>query len=485
MGPQPDRTARAPPEPLGVSSGQAGAAGRGRAGNRSLRGGAGPAREEDRPGLSARRTAARLLGAVVDAHTPLDGLTDDEHGHPHYLALDGRDRALVRAILATALRFRNTIGALIATRLDRPLPANAHALSHILHVAAAQMLFLDVPDSAAVDLAVAQAKTDPRTARFANLVNAVLREIGRRKERALPAALAATKDAPDWFVERLEAAYGPEKAARILAMHRIEAPTDLTVKADPEGWAGKLGGIVLPNGSVRVARPAAPIRELLGYADGAWWVQDFSASLPARLLGDVAGLRVADLCAAPGGKTAQLALAGARVTAVDLSRSRLNRLAANLARLRLEADIVQADVLTYEPGELFDALLLDAPCSSTGTVRRHPDVPWTKSPADIEKLADLQRRLLNHAVGLVRPGGGIVFANCSLDPEEGEALVAALLSERKDVALEPLKHAEWPEIAPFIDANGMLRTTPADLDLGDPAISGCDGFFAARLRRTA
>jgi len=435
------------------------------------------------PGLPARRAAARLLAAIVDARTPLDALTDNEHGHPHYLALDGRDRALVRAILLSALRHRNTIAALIAARLERPLPPNAHALAHVLHVAAAQMLFLDVPDSAAVDLAVAQAKADPRTARFAGLVNAVLREIGRRKQRALPAVLERTVDAPGWFADLLATAYGKDKAARILAMHRLEAPIDLTVKSGPAEWAARLGGIALPNGSVRLARLPAPLPELPGFAEGQWWVQDFSASLPARLLGDVAGLRVADLCAAPGGKTAQLAAAGAKVTAVDASRNRLKRLAQNLERLQLSAEIVEADLLAWTPPEPFDAVLLDAPCSSTGTVRRHPDVPWTKTPEDIDRLAGLQRRLLERAVTLVRPGGRVVFSDCSLAPAEGETLAAAFLAGREDVVLEPLTQADGAALSPFIDAAGMLRTTPAGLDLGEPAISGCDGFFAMRLRR--
>ncbi len=439
----------------------------------------------DRPGLAARRTAARLLGAVIDAKTPLDGLTDNEHGHPQYMALEPRDRALVRAILATGLRHRNTIGALIEARLERPLPSNAHSLGHILHVGAAQMLFLDIPDSAAVDLAVEHARSDPRTSRFTSLVNAVLREIGRRKERALPAVLARTVDAPEWFAKRLETAYGPKKAAAILAMHRLEAPTDFSVKSDPPGWAERLGGIALPNGSVRVARPAASIPELPGFADGEWWVQDFAASLPAMLLGDVKGLRVLDLCAAPGGKTAQLASAGAKVTAVDLSKSRLRRLAANLDRLKFAAEIVEADVLAFQPTELFDAVLLDAPCSSTGTVRRHPDVPWTKSPEDIDRLAALQRRLLDHAIAMVKPGGRLVFSNCSLDPSEGEELVASLLAERDDVAINPVQPGEFAGIAPFVTPDGALRTTPAALDLGDPALSGCDGFYAIRLVRKA
>jgi 16S rRNA (cytosine967-C5)-methyltransferase len=434
-------------------------------------------------GLAARKAAARLLAAVIDARTPLDGLTDHENGHPQYKALDLRDRGLVRAILVTALRYRMTITGLLARRLEKPLPPNATALSHILHVAAAQILFLDIPDSAAVDLAVTHAKSDPRTVRFSGLVNGVLRTLARIKEAELPTTLAATDEAPKWFSDRLKAAYGNEKATQILAAHRHEAPVDFSVKADPEVWAERLGGIVLPTGMVRVEKLAGPVTELPGFADGAWWVQDAAASLPARLFGDVRGLRVADLCAAPGGKTAQLILAGAKVTAVDTSKNRLARLTQNLERLGLSADIVQADLLKYEPKELFDAVLLDAPCSSTGTVRRHPDVPWTKTAADVEKLADLQRRLLTRAVTLVKPGGRIVFSNCSLDPLEGEDLYRAFLAGTAEIANDPLQQGEIAGIDPFLTPQGTLRTTPADLDLGAPERSGLDGFFAARMRR--
>ena len=439
--------------------------------------------DEGVAGLAARQVAARLLGAVIDAKTPLDALTDAEHGHPQFRALSPRDRSLVKAILATALRYRITVGALIARRLDRPLPQNARSLEHILHVAAAQMLFLDVPDRAAVDMAVAHAKSDPRTVRFSGLVNAVLRALGRVKERALPAALAASDDAPDWFSRRLKSAYGEERAAAILAAHRAEPPIDFTVKSDAHGWAERFGGIVLPTGSVRVARLPGPVQDLPGFAEGEWWVQDAAAALPARLLGDVRGLAVADLCAAPGGKTAQLAAAGARVTAIDQSRSRLRRLTANLDRLKLAADIVEADLLTYVPPALFDAVLLDAPCSSTGTVRRHPDVPWTKGPADIAKLAGLQRRLLERAVGMVRPGGLVVFSNCSLDPEEGEALRAAFLSSDPGAVADPIRADELPGTAAFVTPEGTLRTTPADLVGENISLSGMDGFFAARFRR--
>jgi 16S rRNA (cytosine967-C5)-methyltransferase len=234
-----------------------------------------------------------------------------------------------------------------------------------------------------------------------------------------------------------------------------------------------------------VERLPAPVPELPGYGEGVWWIQDAAAALPTRLLGDVAGMRVADLCAAPGGKTAQLAVAGASVTAVDISASRLKRLAANLARLGLEAEIVTADLMKYEPARPFDAILLDAPCSSTGTVRRHPDVPWTKTQADIEKLAEVQFRLFGRALELARPGGRVVFSNCSLDPAEGEALLERFLAERTDIRLDPVLPGEVAGIGPFVTERGTLRTTPADLDLGTPALSGIDGFFAARLVRLA
>ena len=439
------------------------------------------ARPYFKPGLDARRTAARLLGAVIDARTPLDALTDGEHGHPQFLALTARDRALVRAILVSALRHRCTIETLIGERLQRPPPEKARALSHILHVGAAQILFLDAPDSAAVDLAVAQAKADPRTARFSGLINAVLRNLARSGSEALPRALASTRDAPAWFVERLESAYGHETANAILAAHRREPPTDFTVKSDPNGWAARLSGRVLPNGTVRVDRLPSPVAELPGYAEGEWWVQDAAASLPARLLGDVRGCAVADLCAAPGGKTAQLAQAGATVTAVDLSDSRLRRLKANLDRLGLAAQTFGADLLAWQPDRSFDAVLLDAPCSSTGTVRRHPDVPWTKKPEDIERLAELQGRLLERALTLLRPGGVLVFANCSLNPAEGEDLVGRLLAERPDVVLDPVRANELPGADHFITSEGYLRTTPAVPETAGQ-LGDVDGFFAARLR---
>lgn len=442
------------------------------------------AADTQKAGLAVRQTAAKILAAVVDKKTPLDGMLDPEHGHGQYLALDERDRGLVRAILRTALRFRGTIATLLRARMEKALPPNASALRHILHVAAAQILFLDIPDHAAVDIAVSQAKADPRTARFAALVNGVLRTLLRVKEAELPDTLARNLDAPGWFAQRLRSAYGTEKAEAILRMHRTEAPIDFSVKTDPEVWAERLGGIVLPTGSMRLESLSAAVPDLPGFAEGAWWVQDAAASLPVKLLGDLHGGQVADLCAAPGGKTAQLILAGAKVTAVDASRPRLKRLEKNLSRLGLSAKIVEADILRWQPEEDFDAVLLDVPCSSTGTVRRHPDIPWTKTPDDVATLAALQRRLLDKAAMLVKPGGRIVFSNCSLDPTEGENLFAAFLAETPGVQADPIRAGEVPGIDAFLTSEGTLRTTPADLRLERPEISGLDGFFAGRLVRT-
>ncbi len=439
--------------------------------------------KDARPGLAAREAAARLLAAVVDKKVSLDGLTDHANGNPAFLALERRDRELVRAILVTALRFRNTVEALINARLDRPLPDNARLLSHILHVAAAQILFLNIPDHAAVDLAVAHAGSDPRTRRFTGLVNAVLRKISGRKERALPAALAQTNDCPQWFHERLVGAYGAELAAAIVAMHRHEAAIDLTVKTAPDYWADTLGGRVMPNGSVRLGNSSDAIPGLPGFAEGQWWVQDAAAAMPVCLLGEISGKRVADLCAAPGGKTAQIALAGANVTAVDISANRLKKLRDNLTRLNLEAKIVVSAIADFEPEQTFDAVLLDAPCSSTGTIRRHPDIPWVKSARDIDNLAAVQTRLLTRAVSLAAPGGTIVFANCSLDPVEGEQLYEAFLANNPDVEHHPIAPNEIPGAAKMVTTLGTLRTTPADWPADDPKYAGLDGFFAARMRR--
>ena len=435
-----------------------------------------------KPGLPARAAAAKILAAVVDKKLPLDGALDHEHGNPAYKALGESDRALVRAILNTTLRHLPRIDAAIASLLETPLPEGARALHHVLAVGAAQILYLDVPDHSAVDLAVEQANQDPRNRRFAKLVNAILRRLGREKEQIL-AEIADIPPMPAWFIERLTKAYG-RKAALAVSESQLEpAAIDLTVKSDAVGWAERLNGVVLPTGGVRLAAFEGSIPSLAGFEDGEWWVQDAAASIPAKLFGDLTGKRVADLCAAPGGKTAQLILAGGRVTAIDQSENRLKRLRSNLERLGLEAETIAVDLTKFEPSERFDAILLDAPCSSTGTTRRHPDVLWTKGAEDIAKLAALQERLLRHAVTLLNPGGLLVFSNCSLDPQEGEEVVARVLEDVRGVERVPIDTGKWPGMRQAITPLGEFRTLPTMLDMPDGFAPGLDGFYAAVLRR--
>jgi 16S rRNA (cytosine967-C5)-methyltransferase len=432
------------------------------------------------PGLVARRVAAELLEAVLVRGRPLDEQLEGREARRGLAGLPERDRALVRRIVATVLRRLGTLRRLIGDRLSRGLPAEAPRVETALLIGAAQILFLDVPDHAAVDLSVRLVQADRRDARYAGLVNAMLRRIAR--ERYAVAALEPLDlDTPEWLLARWAQTFGTETAHAIALANRAEPPLDLTVKADPEHWAATLGGTVTATGTVRLTA-SGPVAALPGYDEGAWWVQDAAAALPARLFGDVSGRTVADLCAAPGGKTAQLALAGAAVTAIDRAESRMARFAENLGRLGLSATAVVAAAEEWQGGP-FDAVLVDAPCTATGTIRRHPDIPWRKAPADIVALAALQRRLLDNAITLARPGGTIVFCTCSLEPEEGEDIIRAALKEDPRIARKPLAVGEFPGLDGLISADGDLRTLPCQWPHPDPRLAGLDGFYAARLLR--
>jgi 16S rRNA (cytosine967-C5)-methyltransferase len=434
-------------------------------------------------GLPARRAAASLLDAVLQKKQPLDEVLGRSLDGGYMFDLPVRDRALARAIVGTSLRRRGQIDYVLNTFLERGLPAKAGTLYPILLSGAAQLLFLSVAPHAAIDLAVRLAQWDPRAKRYDKLVNAVLRRVAE-KGAAIAAGLDAARiNTPDWLWSRWVAAWGEERARAIAASHLVEPPLDLTVKAEPDLWAERLSGRVLPTGGVRIL-PKGRIEELPGFAEGAWWVQDAAASLPAQLLGDVSGKRVADLCAAPGGKTAQLLLAGASVVAVDDSKTRLDRLTENLTRLGLKAEAVQADASLWLPEERFDAILLDAPCSSTGTIRRHPDIPYLKSDTDIGELAAIQTRLLDNAVTLLKPGGRLVYSTCSVEPQEGESQVAALMARNDAVRLDPIQRHEPFGDTEWAQASGVLRTFPFELRLDTPEWSGMDGFFAARLTRS-
>ncbi len=431
------------------------------------------------PGLDARRIAVDILDNVLRRRRPLDGELDGPEQHPGLPALPERDRALTRKLVATTLRRLGSLRHLLGKYLERGFPSDAPRVEAVLLIGATQILLLDVPDHAAVDLAVRLVQADRRAAHYPGLVNAVLRRIAREGAAEL-AQLDPALDTPPWLLARWSKSYGDDTARAVARAHAHEPPLDLTVKSDAATWAQRMRGRVLPTGSVR-AIAHGPVSLLPGYGEGAWWVQDAAAALPARLLGDVAGKRIADLCAAPGGKTAQLAHAGARVTAVDRSAARLTRLRDNLARLGLTAESVTADATEWQ-AEPFDAVLVDAPCSSTGTIRRHPDVPWLKRESDLAALADLQRRLLERAVALTRPGGTIVYCVCSLEPEEGEHVIAAALAQAP-VRRRPITAAEAGDSA-FATAAGDLRTLPCHWpDPAEPRLSGLDGFYAARLDR--
>jgi len=431
------------------------------------------------PGLAARRIAADILDGVLRRRIALDEQFSGKNAHPGLPALAERDRALTRRLTATVLRRLGTLRHLVGGYLEKGFPSDAPRAETILLLGAAQILWLEVPDHAAVDLSVRLAQADRRAGRYAGLVNAVLRRVAQ--QGATASFDDISRDTPEWLLKRWSGIYGSDTARAIAAANGHEPALDLTVKQDTESWAERLRGRVMPTGSVRTIAHGA-ISLLPGFSEGAWWVQDTAAALPVRLFGDLRGMNVADLCAAPGGKTAQLAFAGANVTAVDRSPARINRLRENLARLSLDAETVAADALEWDGGP-FDAVLVDAPCSSTGTIRRHPDVPWLKSEADVSVLTSLQQRLLDRAVGLLKPGATLVYCVCSLEPEEGENQITALLARDPRVARKPITPQDVFDRAEFVTPAGDLRTLPLHLVDPDPRWGGLDGFYATRLTR--
>jgi 16S rRNA (cytosine967-C5)-methyltransferase len=422
----------------------------------------------------SRSIALDLLQDVLRRGRALD---EALAGSSDLLRLETRDRAFVRLLTATVLRRLGQIDEAIDARLERPLPPKRAVIRDILRLGVAQIAFLELAPHAAVDTSVELVGRGGQ-AGMKGLVNAVLRRIA--EAGALPAEDSGHLNVPDWLWQSWEAAYGEPAAAAIAAANLAEAPLDITLKSsgDEQAWAGRLQAEILPTGTLR-RKARGEVTGLPGFDEGAWWVQDAAAALPARLLGNVSGKRVADLCAAPGGKTAQLAAAGALVTAVDISKKRLQRLSENLARLGLSAETVVADVAKWNPSESFDAVLLDAPCSATGTLRRHPDIAWNKSPEDVEKLVAVQDRLLAAALAMVKPGGLLVYATCSLQPEEGSTRIDALLDRGAPTQRLPISADELPGLAEAITPAGEMRTLPCHW----AERGGMDGFFAARLQR--
>ncbi len=399
-----------------------------------------------------RTLALALLRAVLERHLNLDDALD------RLPAAEPRDRASAHRLAATVLRRLGTLDAILEPFLRRAPP---DAVRWILCLGAAQLLFLQTPQHAAVATSVDLTR-EAGFNQFAGLVNAVLRRVAENRA-SLEDLDQPRLDTPLW----LWASWGP-RARAIAIAHQQEAPIDLTLKP---GAAAPEGGELRPTGAIRFP-PGTRITELAGFAEGQFWVQDEAASLPARLLAAGPGEVIADLCAAPGGKTAQLAAAGARVIAVERDARRIERLGQNLARLNLAAEIVQADALTWQPAQKLDCVLLDAPCSATGTIRRHPDVPHLKHASDIAALAETQDRLLAASAVMLRPGGRLVYAVCSLQPEEGEQRATAAV--RHGLTPMPFTREELAFLPQARSPEGWLRTDPA---------MGMDGFFAARFVR--
>lgn len=418
-------------------------------------------------GFEARAGALRHLHAVLEQGRQLEEST--ARGSP-------ADRAEAKALADMTLRRLNQIDAVLARFVERPPKGDSF---HILRLMAAELLFQGTASHAGVDMAVRVAKSSRSTARLSGLVNAVGRRLAEQGAAIVAEQDATAMSLPDWLETRLSTDWGRDTTRAIAAAHLVPAPHDLTLQMpdDADAMAQELDATILPTGSIRLnGRPQ--ISALPGYAQGAWWVQDAAAAIPAGLVRAGPGTRVLDLCAAPGGKTMQLAAMGADVTALDVSDRRMERVAENLERTGLSAELVTADALEWAPDAPFDAILLDAPCSATGTIRRHPDLPHRGAQIDLDALEDLQARLLTRAAGWLEPGGTLVYCTCSLFRSEGEAQIDAFLKQNSGFALDPITDADSIP-AEMIAAPGYLRTRPDQW----AATGGVDGFFAARLRR--
>jgi 16S rRNA (cytosine967-C5)-methyltransferase len=418
------------------------------------------------PGLAARRAALAILSGVLQKRRPLDAGLDQLAG------LETRDAGFARALASETLRHMGALDAVLRKFVAKPLaPHKAGAASEILLLGACELLILKVAPHAAVDAANELAAKDSKAVHFKPLINAVLRKVAKEGDAVLSGLDRERLSTPDWLWSRWSAHYDAGTARAIARAHQQAAPVDIVLKSPDAAFPPSEALF----GPVRRLTDPGRIDELDGFAEGNWWVQDAAAALPALLLGDVAGQSVIDLCAAPGGKTMQLAARGANVIAVEIEPTRAERIRENLVRTKLSADVVLADARDYEGSAPF--VLIDAPCTATGTIRRHPDLPWIKGAADVTVSAAAAYEILESGASLVAPGGTLVFAVCSLEREEGEEQIEAFLASHEDFSRAPITADEVFGHQDWITSEGDLRTLPCYLP------GGMDGFYAARLRR--
>ncbi len=433
------------------------------------------AQEAGGDGLAARQAAFSLLNEIFFRRRSFDEAMTGAQG---FGDLPARDRAFVRLLVATVLKRTRQMDAVLAHFLHEPFDALKPAgLINVFRLGIAQLAFLGTPQHAAVNTTVELAAAEGIAHQKA-LVNAVMRRLAREGFPEMSDRDAGRFNTPEWLWNAWMKDYGVETALDIAAANLGEASLDISVKSDPRHWAEKLGATVLPTGTLR--KPLGGfIPDMPGYAEGAWWIQNAAAALPAKLLGDVKDKTVVDLCAAPGGKTAQLAEAGAKVIAIDRSAQRVVRLKENMQRLRLDVETVIADGATWRPPASIDAVLLDAPCTATGTIRHQPDILHLKEPKDQEKLVALQRRLLRNAVEMLKPGGMLIYCTCSIQKAESEDQAEWVLSQGLPLQRTPVTHNEIPELLEMVTERGEIRCLPGHWR----DFNGIDGFFVARFAR--
>ncbi len=428
--------------------------------------------------LSARRSALDLLEAVLSQKQALDHALERDDG---FKALSSRDKAFCRMITSTTLRRLGQIDDLITRAEKKPRVKNS-ILQNILRMGVAQILFMNVPNHAAVDTCVRLADAYEMD-KQKGFVNGLLRTITRVGREWQSRQDEARLNTPEWLLKIWIADYGLGEAANIAKANLSEAPLDITIKDEAERnhWSATLKATAMSTGTLRLISGGA-VHEMPGFDDGMWWVQDAAAAIPAKLFGaDIKGQRVIDLCAAPGGKTMQLAAAGAHVTALDRSAQRLKRLEQNLERLRLGAnvEIIAADAAAWQPQQPVPYILLDAPCSATGTIRRHPDVAHLKTPRDVERLIHVQANILENAFNMLAPGGVLIYCTCSIQKSEGEDQIARLFEAHEDAYKLPITAEELGGFEEAITDHGDLRILPYH----QAALGGMDGFFISRITK--